>query len=78
MFVTRATAYVENPAFQIKFLLLLVACLNMAVFHFRSFRVVQAWDADAIPPPAARAAGAASLVLWIGIVLAGRWTGHII
>ena len=25
MFVTRATAYVENPAFQIKFLLLLVA-----------------------------------------------------
>ena len=78
MFVPRATAYVENPAFQIKFLLLLVACLNMAVFHFRSFRVVQDWDADAIPPPAARAAGAASLVLWIGIVLAGRWTGHII
>ena len=31
MFVTRATAYVENPAFQIKFLLLIVACLNMAV-----------------------------------------------
>jgi hypothetical protein len=78
MFVTRATAYVENPAFQIKFLLLVVACLNMAIFHFRAFRAVHHWDADLMPPPAARAAGAASLVLWIGIILAGRWTGHII
>ena len=78
MFATRAPAYVENPAFQIKFLLLPLACLNMAVFHFWTRRGIEAWDTAPTPPPAARVAGGASLALWAGIVTAGRWTGHII
>ena len=78
MFMTRATAYVENPAIQMKFILLILACANMAVFQFRTFRGVAYWDVGTVPPPAARVAGAASLVLWAGVVLAGRWTGHII
>ena len=78
MFVTRAPAYVENPAFQIKFLLLPLACLNMAVFQFRTFRGVADWDTAQETPVAARVAGGASLLLWAGVVFAGRWTGHII
>jgi hypothetical protein len=78
MFMTRATAYVENPAFQIKFILLILACANMAVFQFRTFRGIVYWDVGVAPPPGARIAGAASLLLWAGVVLAGRWTGHII
>ena len=78
MFVTRAPAYVENPAFQIKFALLPLAGLNMAVFHFWTWRGGALWDTAAAPPAAARAAGALSLALWAGIVVAGRWTGHII
>ena len=78
MFMTRATAYVENPAFQIKLVLLLLACANMALFQLRTFRDVALWDVGTLPPPAARAAGAVSLALWAGVVLAGRWTGHII
>ena len=78
MFVTRAPAYVENPAFQIKLVLLLLACANMAMFQFRTFRDIERWDTAAVTPRAARLAGAASLLLWMGVVLAGRWTGHII
>ena len=78
MFMTRATAYVENPAFQMKLILLILACANMALFQFRTFRDVALWDVGTVPPPAARAAGAVSLALWAGVVLAGRWTGHII
>ena len=78
MFMTRASVYVENPAFQIKLALLVLAFANMTVFQFRTFRDVEDWDTDARPPVAARVAGAASLVLWVGIVVAGRWTGHII
>ncbi len=78
LFATRAPAYVENPAFQIKFLLLPLACLNMAWFQFRTFRGIRAWDTASRPPPSARLAGAVSLLLWAGVVLAGRWTGHII
>ena len=78
MFSTRATAYIENPAFQTKLVLLLLACANMAFFQFRTFRDIGSWDTSAVPPTAARVAGAVSLLLWGGVVLAGRWTGHII
>ena len=78
MFVARASAYVENPAFQIKFMLLPLAFLNMAYFQFRTFRGVDDWDTAREMPTAARAAGVASLLLWAGIVFAGRWIGHLI
>ena len=78
LFMTRAATYIENPAFQIKLLALLLAGLNMALFQFRTFRVVPDWDADAVVPAAARRAGAASLALWVVVVFAGRWVGHII
>lgn len=77
MFITRAYAYAENPAFLIKVLLLLLAGANMAMFHFFVARKISIWDSDT-PPVAARFASAASLILWCGTMLTGRWVGHII
>ena len=28
-----------------------------------------------LPPPAARAAGALSIIFWIGVIFLGRWIG---
>jgi hypothetical protein len=78
LFMTRAGAYLENPAFQIKLGLLVLACVNMTVFQFRTFHDIASWDTARVPPRSAKLAGAASLLLWAGVVLAGRWTGHII
>lgn len=78
LFLTRASAYVENTPFQIKFLLIVLAGVNMAVFQFRTFKGIESWDRAARPPLEARLAGGASLLLWAGVVLAGRWTGHVI
>ena len=78
MFVTRAPVYMENPAFQLKLVFLLLAFINMAVFQFGTFRGVDAWDRSASIPSGARVAGATSLALWAAVILAGRWTGHII
>ena len=50
----------------------------MALFQFRTFRGIDDWDTAAETPLAARIAGGTSLLLWAGVVLAGRWTGHII
>ena len=77
MFITRAGTYMENPAFQIKLVLLALAGINMAAFHFGTFRRVAQWDLAATPTVAARFAGAASLVVWAGVMLAGRWVGHL-
>ena len=78
MFMTRAGAYVENPAFQIKLILLVLVGVNMSLFQFWTFRNVESWDTATQIPLSARAAGITSLLLWVGIVFAGRWTGHII
>ncbi len=78
LFMTRASTYIENPAFQIKLIGLAAAGVNMALFQFRTFRQVPSWDAKAVIPSTARNAGLASLALWILVVFAGRWVGHII
>src|SRR5712672_2648495 len=76
LFITRAAHYMENPAFQIKLVLILLAGFNMTLFHFGVFRDVAAWDAAATPS-AAKASAGISLVIWAGVILAGRWVGHL-
>jgi hypothetical protein len=72
MFAPAASRYFYNPAFQWKFVLMLVAGVNMAVFHFGIWRSVGAWDAAIATPRAARIAGLISIVSWIGVVVTGR------
>lgn len=76
LFITRASHYAMNPAFQIKMVLLVVAGLNMAIFHLVTARGIARWDGS-ITPSGARVAGATSLALWVGVMLAGRWIGHL-
>ncbi len=76
LFITRASHYIENPAFQIKLLLMALAGVNMVWFHFGVFRNVAIWD-KSTSPRSAKASAALSLLLWAGVVLAGRWVGHL-
>ena len=78
MFITRAAGHLENPAFQSKLVLLVLAGLNMAYFHFRVYRHVQQWNEVADTPTQVKIAGFLSLFLWSGVMLAGRWVGHIV
>jgi hypothetical protein len=78
LFITQPNRYVGNRAFQIKFVLLILAVANMLYFHFRTRRSIAEWDTTETTSGAARLAGASSLVLWIGVMLAGRWIGHLL
>ncbi len=73
MFITRASTHAGNPAFQIKMFLMALAGLNVAMFHLHLFR-----GADIASPAAARWMAGSSLGLWAGVMLAGRWIGHIV
>lgn len=78
MFITRAASHVVNPAFQWKMGLLLLAGLNMLYFHYRVYNTVSHWDHNIATPPRVKFIGALSLLLWSGVMLAGRWVGHIV
>lgn len=74
MFASKATTYAANGPFQAKMILLVLAGLNMALFHAVAHRDIAAWDLGR-PPPAARLAGAVSLTLWCAVLACGRWIG---
>jgi len=78
MFITRAASHVLNPAFQWKIFLLVLAGANMAYFHFKVYKQVADWDTLDTTPTQVKLIGSASLFLWAGVMLAGRWVGHIV
>ncbi len=75
LFSSNAPKYAHNFFFQGKMVFLVAAGLNMAIFHVFGLRSVARWDTAPRPPPAARTAGAASLILWVAVVAFGRWIG---
>ncbi len=77
LFSSAATRYYDNVPFRMKFVLLLLAGINMAVFHFTAYRGAHAWNFTLPTPIAARIAGGLSLLFWIGVVTAGRWVGFV-
>ncbi|OYX34706.1 MAG: hypothetical protein B7Y99_04930 [Caulobacterales bacterium 32-69-10] len=75
LFTSQAGAYAQNLQFQLKLALMAAAGLNMLLFHFITWRSVDAWNTATPTPPAAKLAGLLSLVFWIGVVVCGRWVG---
>jgi hypothetical protein len=74
MFSSKALTYYSNIPFRLKMACLLLAGINMVMFHRLGTRHLEAWDRGR-PPRAAKLAGGASLLLWTTIVAAGRWIG---
>ena len=75
LFSSRAPDYAHNFFFQGKMVLLMVAGLNMAIFHAIGIRDVARWDTNRKTPAVAKVAGAVSLTLWIAVIAFGRWIG---
>lgn len=74
MFTSKALTYFGNIPFRIKMCCMLLAGVNMLLFHWVGSRHLASWDASQ-PPLRARLAGAVSLLLWTTIVATGRWIG---
>jgi hypothetical protein len=72
LFSGEAVKLYHSPAFRIKMVLLSLAGLNALIFHLTVYRRAAEWEGMRVTPLRARLAGLASLLLWIGIVAAGR------
>ena len=76
MFSSDAVHYAHNFLFRGKLVLLALAGLNMAVFHFIGIGDVERWDTGTGHTPiAAKAAATISLLVWIAVVAFGREIG---
>jgi len=75
LFSSNALGYAANGPFLAKMAVLVVAGINMAIFHAGAYRRIDQWNDTLPPPPTVRVAGAVSLTLWIVVVFLGRWIG---
>jgi hypothetical protein len=66
----------QSVFFRLKVILLLLAGLNVFLFHYGIWRRVTDWDLQGKPPRRARFAGFASLALWALIIFAGRMIAY--
>lgn len=75
MFISKATNYYNDDFFRYKMLFILLAGLNMAIFHLFTFKTVVHWDRDVPTLVGAKIAGGLSMIFWIIVVFCGRWIG---
>ena len=76
IFYSHPEHYYHNVFFRIKVFVLVVAGLNVWLFHSRIHRQVSQWDCDLVPPRAARIAGAVSIFAWALVVVMGRMIAY--
>ena len=72
MFLAAPVDKYANLFFRAKMGMLLLAGITVWLFFRTVRRRLDEWDRDPMPPLAARVAGGVTLVLWIGILAAGR------
>lgn len=75
LFSVRPADYLDNPAFLAKLALIALALLNVLVMHASGRWAAALREGHA--GTAARLQAVASLCLWLGVVLAGRWIGFL-
>ncbi len=74
--VARPLRYFYNPVFGIKFLLLVPAVALAVVVYWLNRMETGYWEHTLPRRISGRIIAACSLVLWIGVVMAGRWIAY--
>jgi hypothetical protein len=58
-------------------LLIFLAGVHALIFHWTVYRGVATWDDSEVSPVGAKVAGFVSILLWVGVVAAGRFIGFV-
>jgi hypothetical protein len=75
LFSSEAVKVYGNPAFRVKMVLICLAGAHALIYHWTVYRNVATWDDSEALPAGAKIAGFFSILLWVGIVAAGRFIG---
>jgi hypothetical protein len=74
LFFVNAVTYYRNTAFWLKMGAMVLAGINMLVFEHVTAKTMPSWD-HGPTPAAARTAAVLSIVLWLAVIVFGRWIG---
>ena len=77
LFISDPLRFYYNPSFRIKLVLIGLAGVNALLFQMGAFRTMSKWDLNVDTPRGAKVAGVLSIVLWFGVVAAGRWIAFV-
>jgi hypothetical protein len=66
----------QNIFFRVKLAMIVLAGLNVFVFHRGVYRKLPEWDHSPVTPRAAKRAGVCSLVLWACVIITGRFIAY--
>lgn len=72
LFWSYAAKCYNSSYFRVKMMLLVLAGVNVLVYHLTIDRRKSEWDRAPVPPSQARMAGFLSLLLWLIVVAVGR------
>ncbi len=74
--IARPDKYFFNPVFGIKFSLLAPAVVFAWIIHRKNTLEPGYWEVSALRRGSARAIAAVSMILWLGVMMAGRWIAY--
>ena len=66
----------QSIFFRVKVIMLIIAFVNIWIYHWRIERDRVQWDASAKPPLGARMAAIVSLASWCGVIVMGRMIAY--
>ncbi len=76
LFYAKPLLYYHNIWFRLKLVFLVVAAINIMVFHFRVQRSIADWDTLAAPPAKVRASALISILSWVLVITCGRFIAY--
>jgi hypothetical protein len=77
IFIYGALQFSGNPAFRVKMVLMLLAGINALIFTRAAAGAGERWIASGHVPAAIKLVATASVILWLGVVTAGRWMAYV-
>jgi hypothetical protein len=72
LFLAQAESAYTNYYFRVKMLMLLALGVNAAIFQFKFYPNMAAWDLGETVPAGAKVVAAISLVFWMLVIVCGR------
>jgi len=77
LWMTKPAQYLADGMFEVKFTLVVVACVVMGYFQATLRREAAAWQTSGKASPRGIKLGAAACVLWAAVVIGGRLTAYL-